>query len=188
MILPSNYYSLNISLVDFVVFFFTQLIFFFFIRDKISSVKENIESILLSSLLSIGILSLLLSWQPFYLASNFRNIFLSSILLFFSGVFVQSLTFRKDFILSKNESFNLAFQLSMLGSLAYLFIKILFTPDYYGYPIYAFEDTTMVPKTTGVIGNVVSFSSNFGLLFILLGIVILIYHKKADSKLEHVSK
>ena len=95
MILPYVYYSLNITIIDFFLVFVVEALFFFFMMDKFQ-LRDNLETILVSSLLKIGFLSLLISWMPMIFTYTFKTVILFSVLLLFSGCVISAIIFRKD--------------------------------------------------------------------------------------------
>lgn len=183
MIINYSINSFNITIIDFLVIFVVEVFFFNFSMNKLKF-RDSIGTIAIADLIKVGFLSLFISWLPFYYNYTFNTVVLFTVLLLLSGVVISTIMFQKEFLFSKNEAFNLAFQLSVLSSSAFFLIKVFLTPTYiYFGPMIASSSSNTASTATSF--NILNFFPSIGgngLLFLILGVGLFFYFNKNKTK------
>ena len=185
MVIPNIIYEstlFEISFVDFLIIFGVEIIFFSFVSGK-QTLKQNWIVILLSALLKVGLLSLLITWIPYYIVNSLQSVVFFTVLLFLSGSFITTFILERELVMPRNVAFNLGFQLSLLSSAMFFAIKVLLIPYIYSYPILTMNYyDSGISRTGDIAQTLVNFGSGSGLFFLLFGIVGVIYFSRNKNK------
>ena len=180
MILPYYDYGFQITIIDFLIIFFVESFFFFFSRDKIK-IKDNWGVVLLCSLLKVGLLSLFISWMPMNYYYDMQSSMLFSVLLLLSGVVIMTLMLQKELLMSRTESFQTAFQISLLSSSVFFIVKLYSIPMYSFLSERNFGVTQQVARTITPLNYFLQINSVTGPIFLIVGIICFFYFNRSKK-------
>ncbi len=174
MIIRYQNYAFQVTIIDFLIVFIVELFFFALIMSKLS-IKEYLGTLAITSLLKVGFLSLFISWIPLSYSYTFKTVTLFTVMLLLSGCVISFIIFQRELLLPKNESFNLAFQVSVLSSSVFYMIKIFFIPE--NHIMYANVANSSFDQNFASFGSFTNIGGS-GLLFLILGCVLFFFFTK----------
>lgn len=183
---PNN--SFQITFIDFLIIFAVEFFFFVFLSDKFNF-KEGLGTIAFADLLKVGLLSLFITWVPsYYLYNSLKTVIIITVLLLLSGCIISTIVLQKELLYSKRESFNLAFQLSLLSTSMFFAIKVFTIPNYVVYYMLNSNAQNSLNNSLSITNpvNFIQFFVNSGLLLLIFALVLFFFlNIKSKPKLSN---